>query len=382
MLERIEVVKEYLTKNWDRLENYSIDKEIENCKYICIFGTGDWFTYAIQSYEPFISRGVDFLCDNDSAKWGTMINGVKCISPDELVSYKEEVFVFVAIKNPQPIFEQLRSIGIVHMNIVNPWLQQKYENNRFEDIEWRDNLVDVIDEVCELYEDEWSRETLIGIMETRYLLPPEYENYSRLMVSKGDDYFWETPIGSLITDGEDFVDIGAYTGDTVKSFLSKVDNKFSCVYCFELDKSNYKLLDNWVDSFDDGLKNRIKLYNFGLGNHDESIFYKPCKELTKVVKNGDMKEGLVEGKIKRLDNILGDRKVSMMKLDVEGMEIDVLLGAENIIRLQKPKLAISVYHKNADIWEIPKLIKRMNSDYKLYLRHQACINASTILYCI
>ena len=55
-------------------------------------------------------------------------------------------------------------------------------------------------------------------------------------------------------------------------------------------------------------------------------------------------------------------------MDIEGAEQDALLGAARHIREEKPKLLISVYHNNEDIWKIPRMIKDMAVDYQLYLR--------------
>ena len=59
-----------------------------------------------------------------------------------------------------------------------------------------------------------------------------------------------------------------------------------------------------------------------------------------------------------------------------------MLGARNIIESYKPKLAISIYHKSEDIWQLPQLILEMNSEYKLYLRHYSTAAAETVMYAI
>ena len=69
-------------------------------------------------------------------------------------------------------------------------------------------------------------------------------------------------------------------------------------------------------------------------------------------------------------------------MDIEGAEKQALFGSKQVIKQNHPKLAISVYHRFDDIFEIPELILSFNPDYKLYLRHY-CINpAETILYAI
>lgn len=53
-------------------------------------------------------------------------------------------------------------------------------------------------------------------------------------------------------------------------------------------------------------------------------------------------------------------------------------GAYEGIREQRPRLAISVYHKPEDIWEIPSLILQYHLDYRLYLRHYSVYHAEII----
>jgi len=57
-----------------------------------------------------------------------------------------------------------------------------------------------------------------------------------------------------------------------------------------------------------------------------------------------------------LDDTLIGWHPTYIKMDIEGAEYDALLGAERLIRSYKPVLAICVYHRPQDIWEIPQLI--------------------------
>ena len=81
-----------------------------------------------------------------------------------------------------------------------------------------------------------------------------------------------------------------------------------------------------------------------------------------------------------LDVCLYYKGVTFIKMDIEGAEYEALKGAERIIREQKPKLAICVYHKPEDIWELPELILEFNESYKFYLRHYSYQDNETVLY--
>ena len=83
----------------------------------------------------------------------------------------------------------------------------------------------------------------------------------------------------------------------------------------------------------------------------------------------------------RMDDVIKE-PVTFIKMDIEGSEYRALLGARNIIESYKPKLAISIYHKSEDIWQLPQLILEMNSEYKLYLRHYSTAAAETVMYAI
>ena len=74
--------------------------------------------------------------------------------------------------------------------------------------------------------------------------------------------------------------------------------------------------------------------------------------------------------------------VTFIKMDVEGAELEVIKGAKNIIMRQHPRLAVSIYHKIEDIWEIPTLILEYYSGYQLYLRHYSFSYYDTVLYAI
>jgi hypothetical protein len=69
-------------------------------------------------------------------------------------------------------------------------------------------------------------------------------------------------------------------------------------------------------------------------------------------------------------------------MDIEGAEPNALRGAAGIIRAQRPKLAICVYHDFRHLWEIPLYVKSLNPGYKLYLRHHTPLEYETVCYAV
>lgn len=64
--------------------------------------------------------------------------------------------------------------------------------------------------------------------------------------------------------------------------------------------------------------------------------------------------------------VAGREKVTFIKMDVEGAEIELLKGAKNTILKDKPKLAICIYHKAQDMIDLPVYIKSLVPEYRLY----------------
>lgn len=85
--------------------------------------------------------------------------------------------------------------------------------------------------------------------------------------------------------------------------------------------------------------------------------------------------------IVKLDDYLAAQKVTFIKADIEGMEMQALKGASELIKSQKPKMAICVYHLPWDIYKIPMLVKELNCEYKFKMRLHSKGYEELVLYC-
>jgi hypothetical protein len=83
-----------------------------------------------------------------------------------------------------------------------------------------------------------------------------------------------------------------------------------------------------------------------------------------------------------IDNVLGGKRATLIKMDIEGAELAALKGAEGTIKAWKPKMAICIYHKKEDLWEIQDYIQRIVPEYKFYIRAYEETCTEVVLYAL
>ncbi|WP_442857226.1 FkbM family methyltransferase [Butyrivibrio sp. INlla18] len=81
-----------------------------------------------------------------------------------------------------------------------------------------------------------------------------------------------------------------------------------------------------------------------------------------------------------LNVFLGEVDATFIKMDIEGAEKNAILGAAHIIKKNKPKLVICIYHSDGDMMNIQLVIHEMVPEYKLYVRHHSNSYPETVLY--
>jgi FkbM family methyltransferase len=218
-------------------------------------------------------------------------------------------------------------------------------------------------------EDKYSLETLIAYVKSRN--SGDYrgsENYY-----EPNQYFPNDIIS--FQKNEIFVDCGVFDGETIKEFIFRNNNTFDYVYGFEPDKNNYeKSLNNLTGiSFPN-----ITLFNLGSWDKNDILKFNSISERVSEIDEN----GTEEIKVDSIDNLIKNKKVSFIKMDVEGAELNSLKGAEINIKVNRPKLAICLYHKPEDIYNIIYWINSLELNYKYYIRLHTRFSQELVLYCI
>jgi hypothetical protein len=83
-----------------------------------------------------------------------------------------------------------------------------------------------------------------------------------------------------------------------------------------------------------------------------------------------------------LDEVLGGSRVTFVKMNIEGAEIEALRGAANSIARWRPKLAISAYHRPSDLWEVAATVREIDPGYRFHLRQHDGGIIETVLYAL
>lgn len=225
---------------------------------------------------------------------------------------------------------------------------------------------DEIEKVYSLLYDNYSRKVFSNII--NFKISGDISYLNDITTSKSEIY------KNIImpTKAETFIDLGAYNGDTIKEFLKYTDDTYSFIYAVEPDKKSFKKLVKAVGEFQN-----LQAINAAAWSIETQIpFASKAGRQSSVTASGDIINTV------SVDTLIKNRPASLIiKMDVEGTEREAIWGACHTIAHAAPKLMISLYHRNEDIFKLPLLIHSLRPDYKLYMRHLPYIPAwETNLY--
>jgi FkbM family methyltransferase len=216
----------------------------------------------------------------------------------------------------------------------------------------------------ELADDE-SREVLEAVLTFRQTLNPRV----LAPVVKPELY----QLTGLLTLGDDevYIDGGAFDGDSIRLFSSRVGGRYRRIYAFEPDPKTFAALKQNFAS-----EPRVEAINAGLYRYKTTLRFRDDASRGAIF----APDGGVDIKVTTVDDVVGEGRVTFIKMNIEGAELDALEGAERTIRRWRPKLAISAYHRPSDLWRIPRLVRRFSEGYGLYLRQHDGGVIETVLY--
>ncbi len=179
---------------------------------------------------------------------------------------------------------------------------------------------------------------------------------------------------------EVFADVGGYDGMSSHEFFDWCENKENSIaYIFEPNNDMSEIINANIQP---GMN--FKIAQYGVWDKKTKLSFMKSSKADEcyIVENAD--EALDTVSVIDLDTYFEKEGVvpTYIKMDIEGAEHKAIEGTKNIIANNKPRLAISIYHKQEDLWDLPKLLLDIRPDYKFYIRHYTMGLADTVLYAV
>ena len=180
------------------------------------------------------------------------------------------------------------------------------------------------------------------------------------------------------------LDLGAFNGDTAEDYINIIGDKVSNIYCVEPSKFNLIELDSFLKSRN-SYSQKITPVMCAMGSESglaqiqgsgSNLSVDILQKDVNLIKKGNTVP------VCTVDQTFNNLGINLIKMDIEGAEKEVLIGAKKYIKKSSPFLAIAIYHKPTDLFEIPNLILDINQNYKFLLRLYSENLQELILYCM
>lgn len=365
--------KKKLDDTFDYLKEISAD----NNRKIVLFGAGaagkDIFNCLHNN-----NIKVDYFCDETSSKIGTkIINNIVCISTEVLKKMCNNAIVIISIgTNNKEIIKKIKKIGT--KEIISNALEMLHVRKNEIYTYSKESVKENISKLFDILGDEHSKYIVYKKIFAMLADMEDLSNFNYDDIYTMPQYFENIKLNH----NQCIIDCGAFTGDSLQSFLNIYNQDILDRYiCYELDKINYDILLRYVDKL--SIKDKVNCFNLGVDKNTKNIKYVGGFGGNSHINNVGNMTGRVVDMDYHLYNTYGKKcKPTFIKMDIEGAEIDALLGAKRIIKSNKPICAISNYHKSNHLWDIPFLLKKLVPKYRIYFRHHTNTYADTICYAV
>ncbi|WP_333919851.1 FkbM family methyltransferase, partial [Xanthomonas hortorum] len=186
---------------------------------------------------------------------------------------------------------------------------------------------------------------------------------------------WATPINEYFStyadsstfqlgQREHFCDGGAFQGPIIHKFLEASRYHYESITAFEPDRINFQKLEGIASALPLPPHN-FKAIKKAISNEHTTLRF----EETGTVSSHVSPDGGISVATTRLDDEL--EKLTLLKLDIEGFEARALEGASHLIRTQRPRMAICVYHYAQDLLDIVEQLDKLVDGYHFRLRQHS-----------
>lgn len=334
-------------------------------KPIVIYGMGNGSDKLIDRLDSLGVKISGIMASDDFVRGQSF----RSFTVKKLSDFENELCDFIILvafgSHLSDVIEHIKSIAKNH-TVLAP--QISVYNDEIIDEEFLKQNCDKIHLAYNLLADEKSKEVFYNLLAFMYSGELSY-----LFLSETSKHEAFLNILKLHSE-ESYLDLGAYRGDTIDEFLHYCDEKYKSIVAVEPDIKTFKKLCEHTKNLEN-----TKLYNNAVYSHSTTLAFSIGKG------RGSSSKGskTVDVSTLSVDEICTDFAPTYIKVDIEGLENEMLIGAKKTLKSFKPKLNLAAYHKNSDLFNLVLQLNKINPDYKIYLRHHPYIPAwDTNLYCV
>jgi FkbM family methyltransferase len=350
---------EMMKKVNEHLKNPPLSKSDLERKII-IFPSVGWILPTVEALGD-SAKQITAFCDNEG---GGKNLGIDILPLADVLQNHRNAVIIVSIwqkEAREDVVKQIRELGFPR---VTDAYEYTFSKACYGTIGKQKELY-YLEKAWDFFDDESDREVILNkalyylgaIDETPFELPQYFIPFMD------------------ITEDEIFADCGFFNGDTAESYINDAGGKFKKYYAFEPNAKNIAMVKPEIKN-----DPRIVITQAGVYSYCTTLMFNDDHADASSFEMKGPGNTLVP--VVSLDAFFADKeKPTFIKMDIEGSEIQAILGAKTLIQTYKPKLAICLYHKPEDMIEIPKLIKEILPEYKFLLKQHRDINTETVLYC-
>lgn len=220
-----------------------------------------------------------------------------------------------------------------------------------------------LETVYNMLEDSFSKQLLVSYVNGR--INGNLHEMGKYVTSDTDNYSWDLLFSGCRHVEGTVIDCGAFDGKTALQINNYLRGQ-NDIIAMESDRRNFRLLSEKVKSF-----SRIRPINKGVWNSSTILQINGKGEISTLSDKFESHAESVGVPVVSLSEYIHD-KVACIVMDIEGAELEALRGAEDIIRMDHPSLAIRIYHKPEDLFQIPSMLNELSGihePYRFFIRY-------------
>lgn len=224
--------------------------------------------------------------------------------------------------------------------------------------------------------DELSRNCFTAYLSARICDNPEY--VWPYAPQRRQSYFLNDVF--QVTDHEKYLDVGAYTGDTIEDFLRVSGGQYEAIIGIEADTANFRVLRNRLDKLQ---LSDIKVFNVGTWKKSGTLALRGVAEAASVceVEAGESGENGETIRVVALDELLqNETRITVVKVNFLTGVLETLQGAGHLLQRNRPTIIVTVGFNESALAEIPPYLRSVLPDYRFYLRFCQSMPGRLVLY--